>query len=89
MRTCTRTGQDTLHGGIYGWDRRNWTVLARTGTSVTYHHLDAADEGFPGDVDATVRSSPSPFLLPTFPFNSPPPLPDIDICISLPPYTSY
>ena len=39
MRTCTRTGQDTLHGGIYGWDRRNWTVLARTGTSVTYHHI--------------------------------------------------
>ena len=65
MFARTRTGQDTLHGGIYGWDRRNWTVLARTGTSVTYHHLDAADEGFPGDVDATVRPphlplSPSP-----------------------------
>ena len=53
-----RSHGDTLHGGIYGWDWRNWTILARTDTSVTYHHLDAADEGFPGDVEATVRSSP-------------------------------
>ena len=57
------TGQDTLHGRIYGWARRNWTILARTDTSVTYHHLDAADEGFPGDVEATVRSSPSLHLV--------------------------
>ncbi|KAM5537708.1 hypothetical protein V8D89_008621 [Ganoderma adspersum] len=55
--TNDHDGQDTLHGGIYGWDRRNWTVLARTETSVTYHHLDAADEGFPGDVEATVTHS--------------------------------
>ncbi|KAI1790677.1 galactose mutarotase-like protein [Ganoderma leucocontextum] len=52
--TNDHDGQDTLHGGIYGWDRRNWTILTRTDTSVTYHHLDAADEGFPGDVEATV-----------------------------------
>ncbi|KAM5537817.1 hypothetical protein V8D89_008585 [Ganoderma adspersum] len=55
--TNDHDGQDTLHGGIYGWDRRNWTVLARTDTSVTYHHLDAADEGFLGDVEATVTHS--------------------------------
>ena len=49
------SGQDTLHGGIYGWDRRNWTIVAKSKTSVTYHHLDAADEGFPGNVSAYVR----------------------------------
>ncbi|RDB17475.1 hypothetical protein Hypma_001600 [Hypsizygus marmoreus] len=45
-------GQVTLHGGIYGWDRRNWTLVAKTPTSVTYKHIDAADEGFPGNVTA-------------------------------------
>jgi len=45
----------TLHGGIYGWDRRNWTLVARTPTSVTYKHVDTADEGFPGNVTAFVR----------------------------------
>ncbi|TFK37170.1 galactose mutarotase-like protein [Crucibulum laeve] len=42
----------TLHGGIYGWDRRNWTLVSKTPTSVTYKHLDPADEGFPGNVTA-------------------------------------
>ncbi|KAI0784444.1 galactose mutarotase-like protein [Abortiporus biennis] len=50
--TNDHDGQDTLHGGIYGWDRRNWTIVSKTKTSVTYHHLDAADEGFPGNVSA-------------------------------------
>ncbi|KAF8068039.1 galactose mutarotase-like protein [Lyophyllum atratum] len=40
------------HDGIYGWDRRNWTLVSKTPTSVTYKHLDAADEGFPGNVTA-------------------------------------
>ncbi|THH31196.1 hypothetical protein EUX98_g2962 [Antrodiella citrinella] len=40
------------NGGILGWDRRNWTIAAKSPTSVTYHHLDAADEGFPGNVTA-------------------------------------
>ncbi|GJE96237.1 galactose mutarotase [Phanerochaete sordida] len=50
--TNDHDGQDTLHGGIYGWDRRNWTIVTKSPTSVTYHHLDAADEGFPGNVSA-------------------------------------
>ena len=50
-------GQDTLHGGVRGWDRRNWTIVSKTPTSVTYHHLDAADEDFPGNVSAFVRAS--------------------------------
>ncbi|KAG6846839.1 hypothetical protein H0H93_011493, partial [Arthromyces matolae] len=47
----------TLHGGIIGWDRRNWTIVHQTSTSVTYKHLDAADEGFPGNVTAYVTHS--------------------------------
>ena len=50
------SGQDTLHGGIYGWDRRNWTIVERNSTSVTYFHLDRADEGFPGYVEAHVSA---------------------------------
>ncbi|EKM51028.1 uncharacterized protein PHACADRAFT_199860 [Phanerochaete carnosa HHB-10118-sp] len=45
-------GQATLHGGTIGWDRRNWTIASRSTSSVTYHHPDAADEGFPGNVSA-------------------------------------
>ncbi|KAI0684772.1 galactose mutarotase-like protein [Cerioporus squamosus] len=52
--TNDHDGQDTLHGGIYGWDRRNWTIVERNSTSVTYFHLDRADEGFPGYVEAHV-----------------------------------
>ncbi|KAI0044790.1 galactose mutarotase-like protein [Auriscalpium vulgare] len=55
--TNDHDGQDTLHGGIYGWDRRNWTLVSKTASSVTYHHLDAADEGFPGNVSAFVTHS--------------------------------
>ncbi|KAI0806052.1 galactose mutarotase-like protein [Irpex lacteus] len=50
--TNDHDGQDTLHGGIYGWDRRNWTIVSKTTNSVTYRHFDAADEGFPGNVTA-------------------------------------
>ncbi|KAJ8502174.1 hypothetical protein ONZ45_g11890 [Pleurotus djamor] len=45
-------GQVTLHGGIFGWDRRNWTIVSKSRTSVTYKHVDNADEGFPGIVTA-------------------------------------
>ncbi|KAJ7253171.1 galactose mutarotase-like protein [Mycena rebaudengoi] len=45
----------TLHGGIYGWDRRNWTTVDSSPTSVTFQHIDTADEGFPGTV--TVRAT--------------------------------
>ncbi|PPR05314.1 hypothetical protein CVT26_011573 [Gymnopilus dilepis] len=42
----------TLHGGINGWDRRSWTLIEKTPSSVTYQHVDNADEGFPGTVTA-------------------------------------
>lgn len=43
-----------VSGGIFGWDRRNWTITSRSKTSVTYQHIDNADEGFPGVVTAFV-----------------------------------
>ncbi|KAJ6557985.1 galactose mutarotase-like protein [Mycena capillaripes] len=46
--------QDSLHGG-FGWDRRNWTVAETSPTSVTYRHVDPADEGFPGTVIVTAK----------------------------------
>ncbi|KAG9124341.1 hypothetical protein FRC07_011978 [Ceratobasidium sp. 392] len=48
-----KNGQDTLHGGKIGWDRRNWTFAGSTSSSVAFKHLDAGDEGFPGNVTAT------------------------------------
>ncbi|KAJ7678706.1 galactose mutarotase-like protein [Mycena rosella] len=52
-------GQVTLHGGIYGWDRRNWTLVSASPTSVTYQHIDTADEGFPGTVTVTATHTVS------------------------------
>ncbi|EEB90761.1 hypothetical protein MPER_10990, partial [Moniliophthora perniciosa FA553] len=48
--TNDHNGQVTLHGGIYGWDRRNWTIVSRSSTSVTYQHIDDGDENWPGKV---------------------------------------
>ncbi|KAJ2912597.1 hypothetical protein MD484_g7813, partial [Candolleomyces efflorescens] len=50
--TNAHNGQVTLHGGIIGWDRRNWTVERRSRTSITYKHIDAGDENWPGTVTA-------------------------------------
>jgi hypothetical protein len=30
--------QSTLHGGRIGWDRRNWTIVLKSDTSVTYKY---------------------------------------------------
>lgn len=48
------TGAYTLHGGKIGWDRRNWTLAARTTNSLTFSHIDAGDENFPGNVSVKV-----------------------------------
>ncbi|KAK2789658.1 hypothetical protein FQN52_005997 [Onygenales sp. PD_12] len=40
----------TLHGGIVGYDQRNWTVANYTDNSITFSLLDTGFEGFPGDV---------------------------------------
>ncbi|KAJ3571129.1 hypothetical protein NP233_g3966 [Leucocoprinus birnbaumii] len=50
--TNDHDGQVTLHSSIYGWDRKNWTIVARTPSSVTYKYLDDPGAGFPGAVTA-------------------------------------
>jgi aldose 1-epimerase len=43
-------GLDTLHGGMLGYDARNWTVVASNDSSITFGLLDTGFEGFPGTV---------------------------------------
>ncbi|KAM5448524.1 putative aldose 1-epimerase [Microsporum audouinii] len=40
----------SLHGGVTGYDQRNWTVTALSGNSITFSLLDTGYENFPGDV---------------------------------------
>ncbi|KAF3491447.1 aldose 1-epimerase [Arthroderma uncinatum] len=40
----------TLHGGVVGYDQRNWTVTALSNSSITFSLLDKGYENFPGDV---------------------------------------
>ncbi|KII95246.1 hypothetical protein PLICRDRAFT_48209 [Plicaturopsis crispa FD-325 SS-3] len=54
-------GTDTLHGGLVGFDRRNWTVAHKTGNSVTFTLVDPAGmQGFPGEVNTTVTYTLEP-----------------------------
>lgn len=43
-------GKDTLHGGIVGYDQRNWTIVSANTSSITFSLLDEAFEGFPGNI---------------------------------------
>lgn len=44
-------GLNTLHGGLDGWDWRNFTVVAHTNDSITFSITDEdGKEGFPGQV---------------------------------------
>ncbi|KAF8607743.1 galactose mutarotase-like protein [Ceratobasidium sp. AG-I] len=48
-------GIDTLHGGLTGYDRRNWTPLEVSKSKVVYHLIDPdGTQGFPGTVNAIV-----------------------------------
>ncbi|PPQ65991.1 hypothetical protein CVT26_010651 [Gymnopilus dilepis] len=48
-------GNNTLHGGPDGFDRRLWTTVKQTSNSVTFSLTDPAGmEGFPGTVETQV-----------------------------------
>ncbi|KAG6821584.1 hypothetical protein H0H93_000093 [Arthromyces matolae] len=48
-------GNNTLHGGTYGYDQRSWTVAKKSAQSVTFTLVDPdGTEGFPGTVTTQV-----------------------------------
>lgn len=51
-------GADTLHGGLDGWDWRNFTVESYTTNSITFSIVDPdGKEGFPGEVISYITYS--------------------------------
>lgn len=55
-------GADTLHGGLRGWDWRNWTVTAHTTNSITFSLVDQdGNQGFPGEVVSYVTYTMTPY----------------------------
>ena len=62
---ATNNGPNHLHGGVTGFDKRNWRCIASSPTAVTFE-LDSADgeEGYPGALKCAVTYSlPSPSVL--------------------------
>ena len=54
-------GKNTLHGGLDGWDWRNFTVVSHTTSSITFSIVDPdGKEGFPGEVISYVTYTMSP-----------------------------
>jgi aldose 1-epimerase len=54
-------GANTLHGGLDGWDWRNFTVVAQTKDSITFSIVDPdGKEGFPGEVVSYVTYTLTP-----------------------------
>lgn len=54
-------GENNLHSGPIGFDRRHWKLEERTDSSIrlSYHSPDG-DQGFPGDLDVSVTYSFGP-----------------------------
>ncbi|MBF8188930.1 galactose mutarotase [Nonomuraea sp. K274] len=54
-RLPANNGPNSLHGGTDGFDRRVWTIAARTDTSVTLTLTSPdGDQGYPGTLSASV-----------------------------------
>ncbi len=52
---------NALHGGTVGFDARDWTLDAASDTSATFSLVSAdGDQGFPGELAATVTYTVSP-----------------------------
>ena len=49
-------GNDQLHGGVEGFDKKVWEVLDYTGTELRLKYVSAdGEEGFPGRVDVNLQ----------------------------------
>lgn len=52
----TNEGQNMLHGGNEGFDRKYWDVRSVSGKMIELHYLSPdGQEGFPGNLNVTVR----------------------------------
>jgi aldose 1-epimerase len=60
----TNEGTTALHGGLDGFDRRDWTVVEQDERQVRLGlHSPDGDQGFPGALDVTVTFSVAPGLV--------------------------
>ena len=51
-------GENTLHGGIVGFDKKVWTLDNLANDAITFSlHSEDGDQGFPGNVDVMVKIS--------------------------------
>ena len=62
---AVNNGPNHLHGGIVGFDKKNWQVKVATTTSITLALVSTdGGEGYPGNLEATVTYSlPTPTTL--------------------------
>lgn len=79
MTANEHNGLDSLHGGIVGYDQRNWTLVDYNTTTITFSLFDPGFDGYPGQVVtyATFSVGPEPSLtsrLVTIPLDAPTPI---------------
>ncbi|MCE0493654.1 galactose-1-epimerase [Vibrio salinus] len=56
FQVSTNEGENTLHGGRKGFDKRRWTIINPSEREVTFSLKSAdGDQGFPGNLSASVR----------------------------------
>lgn len=57
-RLAKNDGENHLHGGLEGFDKKLWSVIERTVQSVTFARVSSdGEEGYPGNLRVTVRYS--------------------------------
>lgn len=57
-KLAVNNGPNSLHGGLEGFNRKVWNITERTIDSVTMNYTSPdGEEGFPGELDITLRMS--------------------------------
>ncbi|GAA2467114.1 aldose epimerase family protein [Terrabacter carboxydivorans] len=60
-RVAANEGRNALHGGLEGFDRRDWTVEEQGASHVRFGlHSPDGDQGFPGALDVSVTYTVAP-----------------------------
>lgn len=56
FKVSTNEGENTLHGGVDGFDKRRWDIAKQSAQEVMFTlHSSDGDQGFPGDFSTSVR----------------------------------